>query len=189
MSQYNVDFLVQSIQNSMVNEKNGTYYQKFIRFFPGDFLKKLVTMSTHTKLVKLEHQEHRPRLRVDYDEMISRELNLLFKSSKITEALSKKFNVTLEPGTADIWLDYSGYNLSPHRDDARVKLALQIYFGSGENPGTVLFDQEHDPQIIETFEYKVNMGYALLNNDKSWHGTDGTVTNNVRKSVYIRYYG
>lgn len=189
MSQYNVDFLVQSIQNSMVNVKNGCFYQKFVQFFPADFLKKLVTIPSDTKLTKLEHQEHRPRLRVDYDEMISRELNLLFKSSKITEALSKKYNTILNPGTADIWFDYAGYNLSPHRDDPRVKLALQIYFGSGDNPGTVLYDGEQEPQVIESFKYGVNCGYSLLNNDKSWHGTNGSVTNNTRKSVYIRYYG
>jgi|DEB0MinimDraft_4_1074332.scaffolds.fasta_scaffold52786_2 hypothetical protein len=182
-----IRFVAQSIEKSTVNEINSCYYQKYIDFFPSDLLKKLITIPSNVKFEKLEHQENRSRLRVSYSEMISKELNVIFRSSKITKMLEEKFNQKLTPGTADIWYDYTDYSLSPHRDDPRVKLAIQIYLDSNDNPGTVLYDSVEKSNVIETFPYILNSGYSLLNSEKSFHGTEGKVKQKTRKSVYIRY--
>ena len=52
--------------------------------------------------------------------------------------------------------------------------------------GTSLFENNKSP-ALHTFKYKCNNGYALLNNDFSFHGTEYSVVNNVRKSMYVRY--
>ena len=83
----------------------------------------------------------------------------------------------------DIWVDDKGYKLGPHTDDARIKLAVQIYLGDN-NIGTSLYK---DDKNIKTFEYKFNSGYALLNNDKSFHGLDKEVEKSKRVSLYARY--
>jgi hypothetical protein len=86
----------------------------------------------------------------------------------------------------DIWLDGGGYILPPHTDDQRIKLALQIYLGTETNVGTSLFDGDNN--VIKTFHYRFDSGYALLNNAVSLHGTEGTVAeNNPRRSLYVRY--
>ena len=81
--------------------------------------------------------------------------------------------------------DYKGYTLDPHRDDDRIKLALQIYLGDN-NAGTSLFESVKSP-AFHTFKYECNNGYALLNNVFSFHGTEFPVVNEVRKSMYVRY--
>ena len=79
------------------------------------------------------------------------------------------------------------YHMPRNRiDDQRIKLALQIYLGTETNVGTSLFDGYNN--MIKTFRYRFDSGYALLNNAVSLHGTEGTVAeNNPRRSLYVRY--
>ena len=136
-------------------------------------------------LVKLEQQFDVPRRRADYNNELIKKLKIFFMNSKITNALAKKFNTELQFDSVDIWIDKPGYYVGPHKDDYRIKLALQIYLGEDENVGTALFDK--DSNVLKTFEYRLNSGYALFNNKVGWHGTSTKVENGIRKSMYVRY--
>lgn len=183
-----INFLVESIEKSPLIEKNGCYYQKLNNFFPANLLDELVKIDDTYKLEKLETQTHMNRFRLSYQEVIVKKLNLIFHSQKITNALEIKFNIRLKPESTDIWLDSADYFLAPHIDDPRIKLSMQIYLGNN-NVGTALFNSDTSTDPYEVFEYKLNSGYILLNNSKSFHGTAGKVTNKntLRKSVYVRY--
>jgi hypothetical protein len=74
--------------------------------------------------------------------------------------------------------------LKPHTDDSRIKLAIQIYLGEDENVGTALFNKDNN--VLKTFEYKLNSGYALLNTKNSFHGVD-KIEKDGRISLYVRY--
>ncbi len=176
--------VVLSIEKTPVIVKNKIVYQEYHNFFGKDILKELVNLE-NLNLVKLEKQDFLPRRRVDYNSNIMKKLKIFFMKSGITNALSKKFNVELHFSTVDIWIDEPGYVLIPHTDDLSIKLALQIYLGDDNNVGTSLFDKDNN--ILKTFEYKLNSGYALLNNDASLHGTTDEVTKGLRKSMYVRY--
>lgn len=186
----NINFLVQSIEKSVVIEKHGIYYQTFQNILPESLIKQLQKINpTNCVVTKLEKQKNLNRVRVDYKENISKELNLIFRSAKIKKVLEDKYKIKLQAETADIWFDSDGYNLLPHRDDSRIALALQIYLGSEQSmPGTVLYSSQNAKTPFTVFKYKENTGYALLNNAQSWHGTEHKLVGNaIRKSIYIRY--
>ena len=104
-------------------------------------------------------------------------------NKKITDALSKKFDITLKFQSVDVWRDLPGYYLPPHTDNKSIKLALQVYLGDNDQ-GTCLYGKGSEP--VHTFQFKNNFGYSLLNNEKSLHGVP-KVKNNGRKSLYVRY--
>jgi hypothetical protein len=177
--------VVLSIEKSPLMVKQGMSYQEYQKFFGNNISKEIKDIEKMT-MVKLENQHHMPRNRIDYSETLMKKLKIFFSNSKITKSLSTKFNMPLQFESVDIWLDSAGYFLSPHTDDSRIKLALQIYLGEGPSVGTSLFDSDNN--VLETFQYKFNSGYALLNNAVSLHGTTGAVAeNNLRKSLYVRY--
>jgi hypothetical protein len=182
-----VDFVVKSIQKTPLVNLNGLIYQEYQDFFDDIWLERLNFNFDSVKTNKLEKQEKDNRFKVDYSEKISKELNIFFKKTKITKALEEKFNLSLNPDTADIWFDFFGYQLTPHVDDTRIKLALQIYLGDQEQPGTTFYDSTENHNKIHKVLYKKNNGYSLLNNDKSWHSIDSSVISGFRKSIYIRY--
>lgn len=176
---------VLSIEKSPLLVKQGIVYQEYQDFFGNNILKEMEHLED-LELVKLEKQHDLPRDRIDYSETLMKKLKIFFSNSQITKTLSTKFNMPLKFESVDIWLDGAGYSLPPHVDDSRIKLALQIYLGVEPSVGTSLFDSNNN--VLETFEYKFNSGYALLNNEASLHGTTGTVgENHVRKSLYVRY--
>ena len=177
--------VVLSIEKSPLMVKQGMSYQEYQKFFGNNISKEIKDIEKMT-MVKLENQHHMPRNRIDYSETLMKKLKIFFSNSKITKSLSTKFNMPLQFESVDIWVDSAGYFLSPHTDDSRIKLALQIYLGEGPSVGTSLFDSDNN--VLETFQYKFNSGYALLNNAVSLHGTTGAVAeNNLRKSLYVRY--
>ena len=176
--------VVSSIEKSPLLVNEGIYYQYYENFFGKD-LEELNSLE-NLKFENLERQVGSPRQRIDYSETLMKKLKIFFSNSKITKSLSTKFNMPLQFESVDIWLDSAGYFLSPHTDDSRIKLALQIYLGEGPSVGTSLFDSDNN--VLESFQYKFNSGYALLNNAVSLHGTTGAVAeNNLRKSLYVRY--
>jgi hypothetical protein len=185
-----VDFVVKSIQKTPLVNLNGLIYQEYQDFFDDIWLEKLSIDLEKLKLTALERQEELEksfRKRVDYSEKISKELNIFFKNRKITECLQDIFNLKLTPDTADIWIDYPGYYLIPHVDDGRIKLAIQIYIGDQQQPGTSLYGSLNISSKIHEIVYKRNKGYALFNNDKSWHAVQPKIVDGQRRSVYIRY--
>ena len=173
-----------SIENSPLENLNGIIYQEYHNFFGNNTLKELENLE-NLNFVKLEKQLDRSRLRIDYSNELMKKIKLFFMQTPITKALEKKFNTDLSFESVDIWQDTPGYYLESHTDDSRIKLALQIYLGNDNNVGTSLFDKDNN--ILKTFEYKLNSGYALLNNDVSRHGTTSKVTHGLRKSMYVRY--
>jgi len=182
-----VDFVVKSIQKTPLVNLNGLIYQEYQDFFDDVWLEKLNFDFNDIKTDKLEKQENEQRFKVMYSENISKELNMFFKKTKITKALEEKFNLSLNPGITDIWFDFFGYQLTPHVDNPSIKLALQIYLGDQEQPGTAFYDATENHKKIHQVLYKKNNGYSLLNNDKSWHSLDSAVRTGFRKSIYVRY--
>ena len=177
--------VVSSIEKSPLMVKQGIAYQEYQNFF-GNNISKEIKDTEKMATVKLEKQHHKPRSRIDYSETLMKKLKIFFSNSKITKALEIKFNTPLQFESVDIWLDGGGYILPPHTDDRRIKLALQIYLGTETNVGTSLFDGDNN--VIKTFPYILDSGYALLNNAVSLHGTEGTVAkNDPRRSLYVRY--
>jgi hypothetical protein len=176
--------VVLSIENSPLTKLKGIVYQEYHNFFGNSILKELKNLE-NLNLVKLEKQFDRLRHRVDYNDNIMKKLKIFFMHSKITNVLAKKFNTELQFDSVDIWIDKPGYYLEPHIDDLRIKLAIQIYLGEDENVGTALFDKDNN--VLKTFEYKLNSGYALFNNKVGWHGPSTKVENGTRKSMYVRY--
>ena len=185
-----LDFVVKSIQKTPLVNLNGLIYQEYQDFFDDGWLKKLTIDLEKLKLVTLGQQEKAEksfRRRVDYSEMICRELQVFFKNRKITKCLEGTFNTKLIPDTTDIWIDYPGYYLEPHTDDNRIKLAIQIYIGDEQQPGTSLYSSSKSTSKIHEITYQRNRGYALLNNDKSWHAVRPMIAKGTRKSIYVRY--
>jgi len=185
MLHLNTQETVLSIEKSPLLVKQGIVYQEYQDFFGNNILKELENLE-ELEVAKLEKQHSLPRNRIDYSETLMKKLKIFFSNSKITKALEIKFNTPLQFESVDIWLDGGGYILPPHTDDQRIKLALQIYLGTETNVGTSLFDGDNN--VIKTFRYRFDSGYALLNNAVSLHGTEGTVAeNNPRRSLYVRY--
>jgi len=175
--------VVLSIEKSPLLVKHGIVYQEYNNFFHVDMIKELLHLS-NLKMLPLENQIEKQRSRVDYQEEIMKRLGIFFRHASITKALEEKFRTDLKFNSVDIWQDSPGYFLEPHTDDPRIKLALQIYLGDN-SVGTSLYDKDNN--ILKTFKYKLNCGYALLNTDISRHGTEGKVTDEVRNSIYVRY--
>jgi hypothetical protein len=174
--------VVLSIKNASLVNLNGILYQEYKNFFGKNF--KLPDISDK-KFSKLEFQEHLPRSTLDQNEVFMKKLRIFFMNSSITEALQEKFNTNLSFKSVDIWQDHPGYYFAPHTDDERIKLALQLYIGDND-VGTSLFDDKDN--VIKTFEFSNNHGYALLNNSFSRHGTSGRVNKGTRTSIYVRYH-
>lgn len=190
MIKSSIDFLAESIEKSQIIERSGCYYQSLQGVLPESLLTELVKLDMSScSVAKLEKQKHRPRFRVDYREAISKKINIIFKSSKIKNVFEHKYKLKLYPQITDIWFDLGGYNLKPHTDDPRVALSLQIYLDTQQDiPGTALFDTEKSNIPFCIFKYVKNTGYSLLNNDRSWHGTEFIMNSDkIRKSIYIRY--
>ena len=172
--------VVLSIEKSPLRIVHGTMYQEYQDFFGKEFS---LPALDGKKFTSLEFQEKKPRRRLDYNDELIKKIKVLFMNTNITGALQNKFNTTLTFDSADIWIDDMGYKLPPHKDDSRIKLALQIYL-SDNNEGTSLYD--NDGNIRYTFPFKFNSGYALYNGMYSTHGVE-EIENAGRTSLYVRY--
>jgi hypothetical protein len=172
--------VVLSIEKSPLKKINGTIYQEYKDFFGKKFT--LPTLE-NKNFIKLEFQEDRPRIRLDYNDELMKTIKVFFMNTAITSALENKFNTELQFSSADVWVDNAGYKLEPHVDDDRIKLSVQIYL-SDNNKGTSLYDKEGNVQY--TFPFKCNYGYALYNGPHSDHGVE-EVKDDGRTSLYVRY--
>ena len=175
--------VVQSIKKAPLVNLDGIVYQEYHDFF-GFYILNELTSIKNTNFQKLDKQFDKPRHRISYDTDTMKRLKFFFMHTNITTALEKKFKTVLSFSSVDIWKDSAGYDLLPHTDDPSIKLAIQIYLGDN-NVGTSLYDTENN--ILKSFEYRTNTGYALLNNDVSLHGTTSKTTHGNRTSVYVRY--
>ena len=180
MYNLNIEDVVLSIENAPIKNLNGIIYQEYLNFF-GKVIHPPAIDSMKYK--KLTHQEHLPRRKILKTNLFLKEMQILFMNSNITKSLEKKFNQKLKFDSIDLWIDDEGYFLPPHLDNEKIKLHLQIYLDN-DNVGTSLYNLNKEK--IYTFPYKMNCGYALLNNKHSLHGVE-TVMKDGRKSMYVRY--
>jgi len=180
MYNLNIEDVVLSIENAPIKNLNGIIYQEYPKFF-GKVIRfpKLDSI----EFEKLTSQEHLPRRKILKTNLFLKEMQILFMNSNITKSLEKKFNQKLKFDSIDLWIDDEGYFLPPHLDNEKIKLHLQIYLDN-YNVGTSLYN--FNKEKIYTFPYKMNCGYALLNNKHSLHGVE-TVIKDGRKSIYVRY--
>ena len=120
---------------------------------------------------------------MSYNELFSKQLHIFFMNKNITDALQEQFSTKLKFSSADYWVDNKDYFLSPHVDNVSIKLSLQIYLGD-DQPGTVLYNNN---EPFKTFDFKNDCGYAMLLNDKTFHGLEYPVKQDGRRSIYVRY--
>ena len=172
--------VVLSIEKAELEIKHGIIYQKYPNFFGNtidfDFGKK-------ENFEKLENQTHLNRLKLSKDDEVMKKLTVFFMNSSITQALEKKFKTDLIFSSVDVWIDGKGYKLPSHVDDSRIKLHLQVYL-SDNNEGTSLYNPQGE--LLYTFPFKKNYGYALYNGAYSYHGVE-EVEEDGRTSLYVRY--
>tara|TARA_B000000475_G_scaffold264664_1_gene252444 strand:+ start:630 stop:1175 length:546 start_codon:yes stop_codon:yes gene_type:complete len=171
---------VMSIEKSPLERVGGKIYQEYQDFFGSGFS---LPSLEGKKFVKLDSQELKPRIRLDYNDEMMKKITVFFMNSNITNALEKKFDTKLKFKSADLWVDDVGYFLLPHTDDDSIKLATQIYL-SDDNVGTSLYDDAGKLQY--TFPFRFNCGYSLYNGEGSHHGVE-KIMKNGRTSLYVRY--
>jgi len=172
--------VVLSIEKSPLKIVRGTIYQEYANFFGNTYE---LEFGKKENFEKLENQTYLNRVKLSKDSEVMKKLTVFFMNDRITRALGKKFNTTLKFASVDVWADGKGYKLPPHVDDSRIKLHLQVYL-SNDNEGTSLYDSEGE--LLYTFPFKANYGYALYNGVYSHHGVE-EIENDGRTSLYVRY--
>ena len=182
-----IRFVAQSIEKSPLIEKNNVIYQKYQNFLDENILNRIDSSIDTLKLIELENQKKLPRQRAEYNQLLIKELKIIFSHSNIRQALEKKYNIKLRVHSIDIWFDYKDYFLNSHVDDESIKLSLQIYLTNDQHPGTVLYQSKQDTEYFDIFPYQFNCGYSMLNTKNSYHGLEYTVKTGIRKSLYVRF--
>jgi hypothetical protein len=173
--------VVPSIEKTPINRKGPFVYQHYHNFFTN--IQDLMVDIDGNQFETLEKQEKYPRKKLRYDNTQSKRLKVFFMDKNITQALQEKFSTSLKFSSVDYWSDQAGYFLPSHVDHDSIKLSLQIYIGE-DHPGTVLFDNN---TVVHTFKFENNSGYAMLSNNKTFHGLEYPVKRNNRFSIYVRY--
>jgi len=181
MLHLNTQDVVLSIENTTVQKEYNHIYQHYHNFFGNtntfdlNFEKKLFD--------QVENQEQYNRKKLSYTEIFSKKLHIFFMNINITKALQDQFSTKLKFLSVDYWIDNKEYFLPSHVDNDSIKLSLQIYLGKNQ-PGTVLFNND---KAFKTFDFKNDSGYAMLLNDKTFHGLEYPVKQDGRRSIYVRY--
>jgi len=172
--------VVLSIQKSPLKIVRGTIYQEYPKFFGKTYE---LDLGGNENFEKLENQTHLNRVKLSKHSEVMKKLTVFFMNTRITTALEQKFRTNLKFDSVDVWIDNKGYRLPPHLDDNRIKLHLQVYL-SNNNEGTSLYDTQGE--LLYTFPFKANYGYALFNGVYSHHGVE-EIENDGRTSLYVRY--
>jgi hypothetical protein len=172
--------VVLSIEKSSLKVVRGIIYQEYPNFFGNDYE---LEFGKQENFEKLENQEDLNRVKLSKHNEVMKKLTVFFMNTSITNALGKKFNTTLKFDSVDVWIDGKGYKLAPHVDNASIKLHLQVYL-SNDNEGTSLYDSSGE--LLYTFPFKANYGYALYNGVYSHHGVE-EIEEDGRTSLYVRY--
>ena len=169
-----------SIQNSPFVNLKGLIYQEYNNFFGKNFT---FHFDNKKNFKKLENQTHLNRVKLSDKDLDLKKIKIFFMNTNITNALAKKFNTNLQFESIDLWIDGKGYKLESHVADSRIKLHVQVYL-SDNNKGTTLYSKAG--KKLYTFPFQTNFGYALLNNEYSYHGVD-EIEHDGRTSLYVRY--
>ena len=172
--------VVSSIEKSPLVNLDGLVYQEYGNFFGNNFN---LDIRNKKKFEKLENQTDLNRVKLSNDDIDLKKIKIFFMNTQVTKALEKKFKTNLRFESLDVWIDGKGYMLKPHVDDTRIKLHLQVYL-SNDNKGTTLYNKSG--RKLFTFPFKTNFGYALLNNEHSYHGVEEIIKDG-RTSLYVRF--
>ena len=170
----------------MVISEKQFVYQKYSNFFDKPLFEKITSSFSDLEFEDLDKQKHLPRRKARSANPLVKELTVMFRNVRVTRALGKKFGLDLVLSSADLWIDNKGYHMPPHIDNQSIKLSLQVYLGKGKQPGTCLH-YFPDSDYFTKFEYYENCGYALVNNEGSFHSVEYPVIEDGRKSLYLRF--
>ena len=78
-----LDFVVKSIENSLLIEKNNIIYQKYQNFLDDALVNRINSEIDSLKRCKLQNQTALTRERADYDQKLLKELKIIFSHSSI----------------------------------------------------------------------------------------------------------
>jgi nitroreductase len=184
-----------------VDDKNNLYYVQNV--YPEEMLAELRQLDVlQLEHVKQEWQEYLPRRKLVYDlsvdsrHILSRMRNYLNSSSKREEIQLKLGLGNLAQIDSSYWLDLPGFNMSTHLDNSAVGIAMQVCLAdNASNLGTCFYNysEDKDPQqfdVRKQFEYKLNSGYIMINDQSQWHGCPGIVPDGTfRLTSYSYLYG
>src|SRR6056300_1645597 len=99
----NIKFLVQSIEKSMVIEKNNIFYQKFNNFFDREMLEHINLQIDSLEKEKLMNQTDIEREKSKDSERLIKELMILFSHSAVRNCLGQKYKMDFRLSSLDIW--------------------------------------------------------------------------------------
>lgn len=184
-----INSIIKSLENSKVCRVHGNIFQTLETVFDENFLNELKEAIADEKNFEPEHRQFtRPRKKLRQDHTINKKLILIFSHTSIRNFIEKNYDIKVGNIVPSVWIDYEGYFLERHTDDHSIGVAMQVYLDTKENLGTQIYKDMESLEPIETFHYTLNNGYVMINNDQSYHQTEGTVpANYTRPSVYVRF--
>jgi hypothetical protein len=157
-------------------------------FYPEELLSRFLSTDHLTQpYTKEAWQADWPRRRLVHDlDPIYNELGD-YVTSQLTE-ISKTVNTELARCDTGFWLDDAGFRMSPHVDNAMVRIAMQVYLNENDiTLGTVFYDNTLSVRYRPL--YKINQGYLMINNPKQLHGMmDKVPADSYRISSYTWFY-
>jgi len=142
-------------------------------FLPNSLVDQLVTFAKTNQYWQLqEMQENLPRKKISWllDSPIETAHNW-FENIPLFKHLDF-MGITL-------WKDDVDFAMSPHLDNDRVRVAVQIYLDDRESPGTQFGDR--------MIKYGRNRGYIMYNNPTMIHGVPDQTPHEGRLSIYALY--
>lgn len=184
-----VNSIVRSLENSKVNKVSGNIYQSLEDVFDNEFKKELLETIEQENDFVIEHlQKNQARVKLKHDNVLLKKLKIIFSHSLIKKFIETNYEMKVGDIVPSVWIDSEGYNLPRHIDDGSIAVAMQIYLGTADKLGTQLYADMESTKPLATFDYKMNNGYVMLNCDKSFHQTEGTVSKGFKRpSVYVRF--
>lgn len=189
MIKQTVNSILESLENSKVNKTNGNIYQSLENVFDEQFVNELLQVIEKENQFTVEHlQKNEARVKLRHDHVLQNKLKIIFSHALIKQFIEANYDMKVGDIIPSVWIDSEGYNLPRHVDDGSIAVALQIYLGTANQLGTQLYPDMESKDPIATFDYKLNCGYVMLNCDKSFHQTEGTVPAGFKRpSVYVRF--
>lgn len=183
------NFIIESLENSKVHKINGNIYQSLENVFDEEFKNELLSVIDQEDSFTVEHlQKNQARVKLKHHNPMQSKLKIIFSHSSIKKFIETNYEIKVGDIIPSVWIDSEGYNLPRHTDDGSIAVALQVYLGTASGQGTQLYTDMESKDPLVTFDYKMNCGYVMLNCDRSFHQTEGTVPNGfTRPSVYIRF--
>lgn len=84
------------------------------------------------------------------------------------------------------WLDLPGFDCPVHLDNEGVDYVMQLFLSDAPyNLGTVFYDNKN---VRKAFEFKLNTGYIMFNNNKQLHGMTNVVSKSVQRFTSYSYF-